>query len=578
MSISFAHTRRRWFSERLAASVRPAIVALLATVVSFGIGSSALACKGFTEMCPGYVLTDAPYKIVVADQPNSKNLRALRGTLPRVVRHLNQHMNHRLKLHLAPGDHAKHFRPRNNCIVIHLSPTATSRPGLFGQASPELDDATGRIVGGKVKIFEPSFAHDLLQEVLLHELGHALGLDHYDEAIDGRTQIMHRSHFHVPATLGVGDIRGLRHLAHLENGQEQGTITPVIARSSLKWSPTKPSDPIMIYGSGFTGATSLLFGLAPAKFDVVDDSHILAWPPDSPAGSFHIHVVTPDATSRTTAASRFHFANTRPNTKPLLVQPNGGPASGGLRVQILCEDATAATEVLFDNVPALDVRIENKGLITATVPPGVSGPATVSLVNPWDRPQRCPRPFTYYPGPEVTEIKPTKDPGAGDDQIVIRGTRFLALGPTQVTFGNVPASNVRLISDSEIIATVPQLPDGSHDVIIRTSLGDSTPSPASQYCSGAAPSAAAAAPPPPPRISDSPVDCMDDREILTGPDAKPQSPDSWNSPNPWNSEPASFPVSPEGPMRSAAASASPDRMPRPTAPSPSNTPLGWAVE
>ena len=79
----------------------------------------------------------------------------------------------------------------------------------------------------------------------------------------------------------------------------------------------------------------------------------------------------------------------------------------------------------------------------------------------------------------VSGITPNSGAIKGGTTVTISGTGFT--GATQVSFGQVAATNINVVSDSQITATVPAQAAGTVDVTVTTPFGTSTTSPADQY-------------------------------------------------------------------------------------------------
>ena len=78
--------------------------------------------------------------------------------------------------------------------------------------------------------------------------------------------------------------------------------------------------------------------------------------------------------------------------------------------------------------------------VTVTAPGGVSATSSADQ-------------FTYYALPTVTALSDSAGPVAGGTPVTITGTNFS--GATTVLFGTVAATNVVLISSTQISATSP---------------------------------------------------------------------------------------------------------------------------
>jgi large repetitive protein len=83
------------------------------------------------------------------------------------------------------------------------------------------------------------------------------------------------------------------------------------------------------------------------------------------------------------------------------------------------------------------------------------------------------------PALDATAAYPHGGPAAGGNQVRIFGTGFLP-GPTQVTFGTAPATNVTFVSSTELLATAPA-GTGTVDVKVTPASGNDTLSAAYTY-------------------------------------------------------------------------------------------------
>ena len=92
--------------------------------------------------------------------------------------------------------------------------------------------------------------------------------------------------------------------------------------------------PVIITGSGFTGATAVKFGATVATaFTVNSDSQVTATSPIGSAGTVDITVATANGTSATGAADHFTYAVASTPTVTA-INPTGGPTAGATSVVI----------------------------------------------------------------------------------------------------------------------------------------------------------------------------------------------------------------------------------------------------
>lgn len=81
--------------------------------------------------------------------------------------------------------------------------------------------------------------------------------------------------------------------------------------------------------------------------------------------------------------------------------------------------------------------------------------------------------FTYAPVPTVASLSPNAGPTAGGTLVTITGTGFIA-GAT-VAFGATAATNVTVVSATQITVVDPPESAGTVAVTVTTAGGTSTP-------------------------------------------------------------------------------------------------------
>jgi IPT/TIG domain len=139
---------------------------------------------------------------------------------------------------------------------------------------------------------------------------------------------------------------------------------------------------------------------------------------------------------------------------------------------------TGATAVDFGTTAATNVTVVSSTEITADSPAGtgvvdvtVTTPAGTSATSAADQ-------FTYIAAPVVTGLSPINGPVTGGTLVTITGTGFA--GATAVDFGTAAATNVTVVSNTEITADSPA-GTGVVQVIVTTPSGKSASSPADKF-------------------------------------------------------------------------------------------------
>lgn len=131
-----------------------------------------------------------------------------------------------------------------------------------------------------------------------------------------------------------------------------------------------------------------------------------------------------------------------------------------------------AVTVTFDGTPATDVVVVSDTEITATTPAGAAGAVDV-VVTTSGGAGTLPDGYTYVPpAPTLASVDPATGTTAGGVTITLTGTGF---GPdTTVTFGDVDATDVTVVSATELTVTLPPGAAGDVDVTVTGDGGEDT--------------------------------------------------------------------------------------------------------
>jgi hypothetical protein len=151
--------------------------------------------------------------------------------------------------------------------------------------------------------------------------------------------------------------------------------SPSLASLAPPSGPTAGGTAVTLSGSGFFGATAVLFdGMAAASFTVDSATQITAVTPAHVPGTATVTVTTPGGTSNPV---HYVFLDV-----PVLVSlaPDQGPQTATV-VTLTGANLTTATSVQFDAVPA-PFTVVSPTQITAVAPAGPAGPLSVTVTTP----------------------------------------------------------------------------------------------------------------------------------------------------------------------------------------------------
>ena len=236
-------------------------------------------------------------------------------------------------------------------------------------------------------------------------------------------------------------------------------MAPVISSISPTQGPTAGGTAVTITGTGFTGATSVLFGSVSTPFIVVNATKITT---TSPAGSGSVSVTVASPSGTSNGVTYSYVAAPVVNG----ISPTSGPTAGGNTVTITGTGFTGATSVLFGSVSAA-FTVVSATQITATAPAG-TGSVSITVTTPGGTSNGVG--YTYVAAPVVSSISPVQGPTAGGNTVTITGTGFT--GATSVLFGSVSAA-FTVVSATQITATAPAAPVAPVAVTVVTAGGTS---------------------------------------------------------------------------------------------------------
>ncbi len=152
---------------------------------------------------------------------------------------------------------------------------------------------------------------------------------------------------------------------------------PAVRKISLKGGPATGGTTIMITGTGFSNATEVLFGSAPASHFTVDSpATITAVSPPGIAGNADVRIVTVGGTSAKTKKDLFRYA-------PVIesVSPSNGPVAGQNTVTVTGVGfivGTKAVKFKFGTVLSKSASCTTSTSCTVLVPAGAAGTVDVT--------------------------------------------------------------------------------------------------------------------------------------------------------------------------------------------------------
>lgn len=222
---------------------------------------------------------------------------------------------------------------------------------------------------------------------------------------------------------------------------------------------------VLLKGTNFTGAISVLFGGVPAtSFTVVNSTRITATSPAG-LGSVYVTVVGPGGESTDTSQAEFSWV------PPVVTSVSPPSAAGGATITLHGQYMSGVTSVLFEpGGYSSKISVNAAGTaVTALVPTLEAGPATIVVTSPAG-------PYFFagfsYLLPTITKLTPNNGPFGGGNEVQISGVDFVDV--YQVNFGaySAPAFYVNA-TDTVITAIAPSGPIGVVPVSVSSYDGTS---------------------------------------------------------------------------------------------------------
>ena len=286
---------------------------------------------------------------------------------------------------------------------------------------------------------------------------------------------------------------------------EDRTTPSSISGLSPAFGPTAGNGSVQIYGSGFTGATSVTFGgVATFGVMVMSDTTISVQAPAHAAGVVDVVVTAPSGVSPITSADQYTYdAPAAPAVTS--VSPNTGSTAGGM-VTIDGsgfygpDGMSDVSGVSFGGAASGMYYVMGDGVIDAYAPAHAAGlvDVTVTTANGTSAMSSADQ-FTYIvppppPAPAVTSLSPDSGTTAGgsygDDrrQRILRPRRHVQRH-RRVLRRRWPRTMYYTMGDGVIDAYAPAHAAGTVDVTVTTAAGTSSTSSADQYTYDAPPPA-----------------------------------------------------------------------------------------
>jgi hypothetical protein len=234
---------------------------------------------------------------------------------------------------------------------------------------------------------------------------------------------------------------------------------PTLTSVSPASGPTGGGTVITLTGTNFAaGATVTVGGAAATSVQVLSATQVRATTPAGTAGARTVQITV--GGQSVSLASAFTYVAGPALTS---VSPTSGPAGGGTVITLTGTGFAAGATVTVGGAAATSVQVLSATQVRATTPAGTAGARTVQ-VTVGGQSASLANAFTYAGAPTLTSVSPTSGSTAGGTVITLTGTNF-ASGAT-VSVGGAGATNVQVLSATQVRATTPAGTAGARTVQI----------------------------------------------------------------------------------------------------------------
>ncbi len=240
---------------------------------------------------------------------------------------------------------------------------------------------------------------------------------------------------------------------------------------------------VTIQGGGFLPGALVSFGGTTAtNVAVLSSGQITVTAPSGAVGPAALMVTNPGGIFGG-LANGFTYLTATPQVTA--VSPVEGVLAGGTPILLTGSGFVVGATVTIGGQPARNVVVTSGTQITAITPAGAPGSATILVTNPGGLITGLANGFTFSatavtpPAPPVsppsgtgiavTSVSPSSGPVGSPTLVTIVGQGFLA--GAIVTIGGLPATNVTVISSTQILASAPTGATAGAALVVVSNVG-----------------------------------------------------------------------------------------------------------
>lgn len=244
---------------------------------------------------------------------------------------------------------------------------------------------------------------------------------------------------------------------------------PTVSAVSPSSGPSSGGTSITITGTNFVAGPSVLVGGNPATGVVrVSATQISAVVPAGTPGLADVLVSNSDGQSATLVGSFTYIAP--PSVTGVV--PARGSAIGGTAITVSGADFRPGLVLRIGGAPVFAVSVVNATTATGISPAGAPGLVNVEAINSDGQRGVLNGGYTFDGAPALSSLNPSVGSTAGGTVVTLRGAGFVT--GAVVRFGSELATNVTVVSATELTATAPAAPMSVVSVTVTNPDGQAT--------------------------------------------------------------------------------------------------------
>lgn len=248
-------------------------------------------------------------------------------------------------------------------------------------------------------------------------------------------------------------------------------VVPIVTGLSARSGPSAGGNTVTVEGSRIDAATAVRVGGVNAAFRKVDATHLDVVMPARAASTVDVTVVNGAGESGATAQTSYTYVPPVPSITKFSTPTV--PVGGGAVVTLTGTSLTGATSVVIAGATwANNVKVLSDTSVQFTTPAWREGTYDVVVKTPSG--PSAPAKLTFAYPPSITKLSMTTVPIGGGTVMTATGT---SLGGTTAVIiaGATWASNVTVLSDTQVQFTTPAWREGTYDLVVRNAVGTSAP-------------------------------------------------------------------------------------------------------